>query len=73
MVPLEPFVLAMRVKSFNFCYPLFQNFNEAEKWWKALGDVFNGGEQLILYDLLNKRVAEGDISDPHDFISHFFF
>ena len=28
---------------------------------------------VILYDLLNKRVAEDDISDPHDFILHFFF
>ena len=45
----------------------FVNFDDPEKLCKAFNDAYDCGGWMILQDLLNERVAEGDISDTHDF------
>ena len=46
---------------------IFAYFDEAAKLCKASNDADNFGGLLILQDLLNERVAKGDVSNPHDF------
>ena len=43
------------------------NFDEVAKLGKASEDTDNRRECQILYELLNKWVAEGVDFDPHDF------
>ena len=37
---------------------------------KASNNAYNPREWLILEDILNKRVAEGDTYEPHNFNLH---
>ena len=56
-----------KIRKIHFESQILALFAEAAKLGKTSEDAYNRGRWLVLKDLLNEWVANGVVSDPHDF------